>query len=342
MNRTATFLCFLFGVLVSTSNVCAQAPQPAREIAVVLDSMINLLKEKSLYSPRVNWDNVRQQAHVLAAGKENIEQAREAFQFIFSSLQDTHGMLQIGQHAFRVPGNGAPVQDSIIVKELYKGPRIVVKRWGNMGYVRIPHMPMVTQQQIDRYANMLNDSICRMSSGVKAWIVDLRMNAGGNFRPMVAGIASLLCDGIWGSFIDYHGGVSGVFELRDGQLYLDGKQEAWVTKSCERTCAVPMAVLLGTSTGSSGEVAAVALSGRENTTFFGQPTFGFTNSTQGFFLANKQVYLLITTAQLRNRKGKVFDSRVLPDFSFDYPFQLDLEKDQLINEARNWLSGRMN
>ncbi|MBD1208285.1 MAG: hypothetical protein H9535_07645 [Ignavibacteria bacterium] len=251
-------------------------------------------------------------------------------------------MLRVNKHEFRLTNHHIPKQDSLIVTELSKGPRIVIQRHGEIGYVRIPHMPFVEQTQIDKYANMLNDSVCKVSSvGVKAWIVDLRMNAGGNFRPMLAGIASLLCDGILGGFVNSDGKTSEVFELRNGQLFINDNQEVTVSRIFKQNCQLPMAVLIGSSTGSSGEVTAIVLTGRSTTKFFGQPTFGMANSTQGFYLSNKQIYILLTTAQLKNSKGKKFNNRVLPDQTFKHSIQLNLENDKLVEVAEKWLSSQM-
>jgi carboxyl-terminal processing protease len=325
----------IFGLFISLS--CFS--QEKQEVKTFVDSALTLLKEKSLYADRVNWKKVKKQSHRLAKNAQTIEESFEAIQYAFSSLKDHHGMMRLGKKEFRLEGEGMPKQDSLITSIIMKGPKIVIRKMGDVGYVKIPHMPLTTQTQIDKYANMLNDSVCRLSNlGVKKWIIDLRLNAGGNFRPMLAGINSLLCDMALGSFVNNKDKMTDSFEISGKQLFINGKQEVSIKNSCVTSCDQPVGVLLGSSTGSSGEVTAIALTSRANTKFFGERTFGFANSTQGFYLAGKKAYFLLTTAQLKNGKGKAFDHWLEPDFKFQHAYNPDVEKDQLVDEALKWLN----
>ena len=334
------FYLLIFSFLISTYSFSQEKEN--QRVHSFIDSTINLLKEKSLYADRVNWKKVKKQAHSLAKNTNDINETFEAIRYAFSSLEDSHGMIRLGKQEFRLEGKDLPKQDSIITAEIMKGPRIVVRKMGDIGYVKVPHMPLISQAQINKYANMLNDSICKLTNlGIKGWVIDLRLNAGGNFRPMLAGLNSILCDISLGSFVNNKGDNIDSFEIRNKQLFLNGKQEVEIKNPCSATCNLPAAVLIGSSTGSSGEVTAIALTSRENTKFFGERTFGFANSTQGFYLDKKNAYFLLTTAQIKNGTRKAFDHWLQPDFTFQYSYNPDIEKDQLVDEAIKWLEKKI-
>ncbi len=74
-----------------------------------------------------------------------------------------------------------------------KAPGLLTKRWENIGYYRIPggstrNLAFVTQ--------MLADSLCTLQPAtVKGWIIDLRLNTGGNIWFMLPPLAGLIGDG---------------------------------------------------------------------------------------------------------------------------------------------------
>lgn len=80
-------------------------------------------------------------------------------------------------------------------------PEIPAVPWGQMldggvGYVGLPPCTTGDPQQLQAYARALREQIVSLDSrGATRWVVDLRLDGGGNVWPMLAGLAPLLGDG---------------------------------------------------------------------------------------------------------------------------------------------------
>jgi C-terminal processing protease CtpA/Prc len=77
----------------------------------------------------------------------------------------------------------------------YNGPD------NNIGYLRIPSMPVSSKEDFYTKAQKLNDSLCTLlDKNIKGIILDLRLNGGGAMHPMILGLEQLLTQGYVGSF----------------------------------------------------------------------------------------------------------------------------------------------
>lgn len=199
----------------------------------------------------------------------------------------------------------------------------------------------VTQQQaMDEKANMLRDSLCMLlSKKPKAIIIDLRMNAGGNSAPMQSGIGPLFQASLLGYSVDRDGKLVGDIRLKDG-VAVDGEGRKLVTveNSCTFSSQTPVAVLVGLSTVSSGEILAALLRQQPNVKLFGEPTAGFLNATEGFFFMGKQGYLLLSVSRIADARKHVYqEMRVQPDVYIKSEDNYDdLPSDPTVKEALNW------
>ena len=335
MNRTVSVTVFF---LFFISQISAQMPDSVKQY---IDSSLLIMQQHSLYTKSVNWKKIRSQTYLKAGQAQTINDAYEALTWAFAQLKDYHGMIRIGTNeAFRVknplPDNR---QDTVMLSQLFKSPpKVVIAKIGNYGYIRVPHMPQLSETGINKAANDLKDSVCKLNGlGVQGWIVDLRVNVGGNFRQMIGGLAALFCNRQLGTFKDYKGNATESWRVEGGQMFIGNTQGAKVANACEVGCNLPVAVLIGPSTGSSGEITAISFSSRPNTFFFGERTAGYANSTQGFFVGGKSVYMLLTTALASNSKGKLFNHLVEPDVVADAKINLDTITDELVKRVAEWL-----
>ncbi|MBZ9750681.1 hypothetical protein K7W42_07375 [Deinococcus sp. HMF7604] len=174
--------------------------------------------------------------------------------------------------------------------------------------------------------------------GAQRWVIDLRLNLGGNMWPMVAGLGPLLGDGLLGAFV--RGEERWCWWHRDGQAGMDAEPICQVSGLPIGTLAPesPVAVLNSPLTASSGEIVTVSCLGRSGTRLFGEATRGLTTCNSMYPLPDGAT-LFITTALDADRTGTVYDTALLPD----EPVQIDwaafqTPNDPVLNAALHWLT----
>ena len=141
------------------------------------------------------------------------------------------------------------------------------------------------------------------------------MNTGGNSAPMITGISPLFKDSILGYGVDRNGNFLAPTKIKDG-VVVDEKGDKMVNieSGCMQTVELPVAVLIGPSTVSSGEILSVFLKQQTNVKVFGEPTPGFCNATEGFMFMNKKGYLLLSVNEIADADKQVYDKMfVEPD-----------------------------
>jgi carboxyl-terminal processing protease len=313
------------------NTLMAQTPD---SVKAYIDTALQVMESRSLNGKDLHWNSIRDTVYQMTRNARNYNEAFPALKYAFQQLKDYHGMLANPDSFYRYP---PPVDfDKIlcdgIKKEFLKGPRIVTAFPDPaIAYLRVPGMNVTQQTDIDDKANKLRDSLCMLlgkhPSGI---IIDLRMNSGGNSVPMVSGLGPLFRQKILGYGVD-----------RDGKL-LHAVQLATIKNSCTFNKTIPIAVLIGPSTVSSGEILAVYLKQQANVRVFGEPTPGFCTATEGFLFSNNQGYLLMTVNKIADAKKRVYDELLVrPDtyIKSDDHYD-DLSADPTVTAALVWLKSR--
>ncbi|SDM31546.1 S41 family peptidase [Kriegella aquimaris] len=336
--KLSLFLCLF---LCSRGEIQGQMPV---SVKVYIDSALHIMQSKSLFGKNLNWHQIRDSAYVKAKDAKTYSEAFPAIVYGFQQLKDYHGMAMNETSSYRYPPpiNFDEVLGEAIKKEFLKGPRIVTEYLANdIGYLRIPSMNITNQEDIDQRAKMLRDSLCSLlEKRPKSLIIDLRMNTGGNSAPMITGIEPLLTDTILGYGVDRDGKFLAPSKIRKGvAIDENGNKLANIQESCSNKVHIPMAVLIGKSTISSGEILAVYLKQQPNVKVFGESTPGFCSATEGFLFMKNQGYLLLSVNKIADGKKYVYEElSVKPDVyvksNDDYDKLLD---DPTISAAIKWL-----
>lgn len=327
---------FLIGCLFVFSVCPAQI---ADSLKIHLDEALSLMKNHSLYAQRVDWEKATIQAYDEARNAKNKEQLFSPIANVYKQLDDHHGWFQQYEDKIKLTDSSAIKR---YTPELYagwsKGPKVITAMIGNVAYVRIPGMNVYNQKQIDYCANWLLDSLGSLASKKpKSWIIDLRLNSGGNITPMMAPLAGFFNDGFLSCYLDRNNKPTETCEIRKGIFYND-TVHANLKRLPENWQKSRVAILVGPGTASSGEGVAYNFKSRKNTKSFGQPTAGLANSTEGFLFNNKQSYFLLTTSALGNPKRKAQPEQFIPDVSvsgresYDQPAE-----DAVVKKALEWL-----
>jgi len=311
-----------------------------------IDSALHIMQARSLYSKSINWRKIKDSTLYKATNAHTFTEAFPALVYAFSQLKDKHGTLAMEDTFYKYkPAVPLPDRNSEgIRKEYLKGQRFVTYVLpGNVAYLRIPAMITNKQDVIDQLANRLRDSLCMLlAQNPSSLIIDLRMNNGGNAAPMLSGISLLLNEKI-GSYVDGSGKTTGSLQLQNGIL-LDQDSHKPLVTAIRNTCSLPagikIAVLIGPSTASSGEITAAALKQQKNTRLFGEPTSGYFNATQGFLFMNNQGYLLLSVNWFKDNKGHVYKEEVIqPDVYIKSNDNYhELMADPTVQSALLWLA----
>ncbi|MGV3529848.1 MAG: S41 family peptidase [Flavisolibacter sp.] len=339
-----TKILLLTFLTVISKSLLAQMPDSVKNY---VDSALYFMQTKSLNGKDLDWQQIRDTVYQKAAGAKTYNEAFPAIAYGFRHLKDYHGMLAGADSFYRYPPpvNFEDVLSPGIKKEFRKGQRIVTAFPGDhVAYLRIPGMNVTRQEDMDLQANKLRDSLCMLLEKNPAGIIiDLRMNTGGNSAPMLSGIGPLFQGKLLGYGVDRDGKFLEATRLEDG-VVLDEKGNKMVNikNSCGLQRVIPIAVLIGPSTVSSGEILAAFLKQQANVQLFGEATPGFCNATEGFSFANGNGYLLLSVNRIADAQRHVYDELLVRPGVYvkaadDYS---NLPADPTVKAALDWLHSR--
>lgn len=210
-----------------------------------------------------------------------------------------------------------------------------------IGYLQIPGFTAPGQETA--YAATGNTSVATIDAPPTCgWVIDLRLDTGGSYSPMVTAFGPILGNG---AFVGWRYGDDrqSWVTYEDGRITDDdyevsnylGEQ----TYDLQRP-SPPVAVLTGPLTASAGEVAALAFVGRPSTRLFGEPTAGLTTANQSFALFDGAI-LALSTSAMTDRTGATHPDGIQPD----EPIPTDwttygTDADPVLVAAQAWLAQR--
>jgi carboxyl-terminal processing protease len=190
-------------------------------------------------------------------------------------------------------------------------------------------------------AERLNNNESPIKSGLRGWVVDLRENTGGNCWPMLAGIGPILGEGVAGYFASQGSTKEYIYELwgyeHGFSVSEKGLKMVVVTKPYKVKKALPIAVLIGNKTGSSGEVMVTSFKNHPRARLFGEPTGGYSTANWIYNLSDNAT-IELTTSVYADRKKVHYGKKIEPDVRVENTAaNQDLTNDSVIKEALNWL-----
>lgn len=326
-------------LLLSTVNINAQQPDSVR---IFIDSALHVMQHNSAFSKQVNWKMMKATVNRMSKHAKTYSEAAPAVKYAFDALGDKHGWLVFDGEDYhnpkfrpdttRIPAN--------IKLAASKGPKIycsVVDN--NYAYVSIPFFGGQTDEQMSRFAQRIQDSLCKViNSSTKGIIIDLRLNAGGNIAPMLAGLSNVLGNDDVSITANSKGAITGRTAIEGNKVIVDGVMRTSLGKSCTDLSKFPVAIIIGPVTGSSGEGMAIAFIGRNKAILIGENTAGYTTANNGFLLPGNNYGMVLAVDFMTDRFGNVYEENVKPDIEVkggdDF---FDHAKDKKIQAAVDWL-----
>ena len=287
-----------------TAIDCSTPKDPtASEERSYLCEAIRAIENNSLTIDPGHWPKARAEALTKVGSATNRQQVYSLIKELLAALGDRHSLFLEPEDVtkFQAP---SPQFDRVSVGSPSGIARVEVR--GFRGGARA---------SIDSYIRTLRAGLAEAKSKNScAYIVDLRNNPGGNMWPTLLGLQPLLG---WGKVMGFRGrdGKTAFVELSPGGSAIDGAamlDYAIGTEIAISLSDVPVAVLIGPTTASSGEAVAIAFKGRPGTLFFGSPTRGKTTANSPHRLSGSAT-IYLTEYEFVDRNGGRYPMDVKPE-----------------------------
>jgi len=289
--------------------VATSGPAPSAPAVRYLDAALDLMQRHSLNQASIAWAALRGAALEHARGAVTPADTYPALRYALRELGDRHSyLLAPGPAAVLL---AAPVSNARTGRAALEPT--AERLDGGFGYVSMPGFAGGTPADQSRFAEAVQSGISSIdSSDTCGWILDFRLNTGGNLWPMLAGLGPLLGEGELAASV-YPDGSRRPIWYADGRAGFGDYVQLRVARPHSlRDVDAPLAVLIGPRTASSAEVLVEALRGRASTRTFGAPTRGLSAGNRTFELADRAA-LVLTVAATSDRAGRIDLGPIEPD-----------------------------
>lgn len=325
--------------------VAGISPFASGQFPVPADSLYTFIKYNSVFRNSVNWAELDQQFYDRIKQAETLRDTMKCFVSVLENLNDVHSQIFLdNQYYGHYPSFDEaqllwlkPLNDKATEATNQIHAELLPH---NIGYLRIPSIQVNLPLEINLYAQALYDSISSLAMhGAKSYIIDLRLNGGGNIYPMLSGISSFLGDQLIAFETDADDNVVRKWEIENGNFIIGGFQTTQISadKSLHLD-TVPIAVLTGAVTKSAGSMVAIALKKRPNTIFIGEPTADGYSTSNGYFQFTPNLILNFATNFVADREKFIYKSSVMPDITISRGDNFEnWEKDLKMKAAIEWL-----
>lgn len=307
-------------------------------IRTFIEKSFDLIESNSINTQ--NIDSIKSWLYTESQKFTSMDDIAPLYEEVFKRLNDHHGNLKYKGKTY---GWHVPLKiENTYIKSRLKNEKSVVSTVlnGEFGYIRIPGNNDFAFKKVDSIASDIVAHINMVNSAeIKGWIIDLRLNTGGNMYPILLGLKDFIGDEVvFGGFRNSKDESSGKWEITDSKMLIDGielTQKSHVDRPIPIT--TPLVILTSACTASAGELTAISLIGRPYTTIIGEPTANYTTAVQGFKI-NEYAGINLSTDYVADRNNKVYKSSIVPDLEVIGGDDLgDMLKDEKINRALEFL-----
>ncbi len=299
-----------------------------------IDTSVELIEVNSIHIE--NLRDIKSELYDKSQNMNSIDEIAPLYSEVFKQLNDYHGGLKYKGKTYG--WNGPNPRTNTYLKDKIKidkrtHSKVIDKQ---IGYIRITGNNDFAFKKVDSLASDIVSHINAVNSDkIKGWIIDLRLNTGGNMYPVLLGLKEFIGENvIFGGFRDAQNKSTGNWEIKEGKLLIDGiVLDRQSDLDYPIKTDIPVIILTSCYTASAGEMTALSFIGRNNTSVVGEPTANYTTAVQGFEI-NENAGINLSTDYVVDRNLKVYKSNILPDFEILGGDNLeDLKKDLKIIKA---------
>lgn len=185
---------------------------------------------------------------------------------------------------------------------------------------------VLDEQWVTDFQNELHSKKLQVKQG---WIIDLTQNCGGNMYPMIAALSIFLQTPNIGGFYNFDQESNGAIEKLtfDGKRFnineqpiklSDGSTLEYTRAFPLNTNSLPVIVLIGANTTSSGEFLALMLEQQNNTILIGTDTFGLASANEVKELPQNLGHYALTVGYFLDNEGQpLLAKKVKPFLPFE-------------------------
>ena len=342
-----------FGLIISISVFSSKSYGQEKSysikdsINVFYDQFFNQLETNYIYRKTVDWTRLKPYIKQQALKSNTFEESLKVCTNLFDSIAGDHMILfaENGIYESNLKRRiGQEDLHSSLLETYAKEPKFNVSVVNeHYGYVFVPGMLLLnaTQEELNQKAQEIYDAIIRIdnSAKIKGWIIDLRLNIGGNSNVMLAGLYHLLGDHTVSLYLDADKYVKSRSGLHNGVFYENHQIMAQAKILSKPKPEIPVVLITGIMTASAGEFVAMGFRGRKNMLIVGEESYGLTTANDLFELPFK-TKAAITLSYGTDRSGKFTktirpEKMVVKEANFE-----DLSKDKNIIEAIKFIDTR--
>ena len=334
---------FGLGILVTIATNAIAGQQPD-SVKIFIDKALTTMQENSAFAKKVNWDDIRARVNQMSENASTYAEAAPAIKYAFDALNDKHGWLVFAEEEYHNPkfqGKKSRLSENMKQAAL-KGAQLYSGTVNNKyAYISIPFFGGQKADQINSFAQRIQDSLFSViNETTEGIIIDLRLNGGGNMYPMFAGLSNVLGDDDISILADSTGKIIERSFIRKNDFIQDGRIAASLAKNYGDLSRMPVAVIIGPGTGSSGECLAAGFIGRKKTVLIGETTAGYTTANNGFLLAGEDYAMVLAVGYLTDRFGNTYYDNVTPDIEVTGDDFFNHANDQKIQAAVKWFESK--
>lgn len=326
-------------ILFTNLYISAQELTTKDSISIFYDSLIYQLKTSYLHSETTDWQVV------LPIKEEAMESNSFATSLalctaLFDTINGSHLNIFSDYGWYKWSKGRQYVQEDFhvdFVNKLETQPGFEVSVIDDRyGYILMPSMLMLdlSQDSLSQETQRMYDEIVAIAGSrvLEGWIIDLRFNGGGNSFPMLTALYHFLGDNTLYTSLDQNDAVTDLVKLDEGSIYDDGEKMVSIIPSIQPDLDIPIALITGIITASSGELIPVSFSGRSNVSVIGEVTAGMLSGNSLTELPF-DIKITLTSSYLADRKAN-YEPRITPEIEIVKQAHFDdLSKDLNIMEA---------
>lgn len=347
---SAVFLCTVHSFGQTSDNEKeARALTTQDSILCFLDSAFSLIRSKALYAGKIDWATDSPSFYKEALSKKTFKESLTVFKRVFEKMEDAHSTVWMDSTAFK--GGDHLREERSVNQELQHAyqngeAKLMAKRIGDFGYIRIPYINTNSDVELENsYSQKIQNMVCEIySPEIKGWILDLRLNGGGDMYPMITGIQQFLGEGTFGNVVRPDA-VAVPWQIKDSSTWEGELRIATLLHPClPDLTGEKVVVLVSQNTASSGEITALAFKGRPNTLFIGEKSGGLMTANYlyempfGEGILPMGILLVLAEANESDRNGQIH-TFIYPDVEMETGDNFsDPEKDLKVIKAMRWLS----
>lgn len=310
------------GLVPGFAGGCAAGRAPCVEVARpsvgadLVREAIGVIRSRALGAHQIDWGTVEHELLAALPANASAAQARPLVADAVRRLGDPHASVTLPAGAEPTPeepprSNGRTGEGGV---QSVPTPHIPTRAEARIlddgvAYILVPGCAEPTVEGLRDYAGVLRaELLVTMDRAPSGWVIDLRLNGGGNIWPMLLGLQPLLGEGVMMTSLGPEGPPA-AYGVSPGEAWIDWgsgpvTQLDFGDRSPPPVRVAParVAVIIGPWTMSSGEALAICLRTLPHTREFGETTAGLTTVTNGYPLSDGSV-LVLPVSVMGDRAG---------------------------------------